>query len=212
VRKVIAEEIAADLDQENVVLISSLGVSPSGEIFNLPMEEVAAEVAVALKAEKLIYLCDAPGLLDEKGDLMDSITADEAEKSLQAHVGLTEDLDLYLPHAIAAVRRGVGRSHLIDRDLDGGLLLEFFTRQGVGTLVTRAPLFCFREATFEDVGALVSLIAPLENEGSLVRRAGNCSNRKLSASHWWNMMGYWWVVRPCIRLERKMRVSLPVWR
>ena len=67
VRRVIADEIKADLDQQNVVLISTLGVSPSGEIFNLVMEEVAEEVAAVLGAEKLIYLCDAPGLLDGRG-------------------------------------------------------------------------------------------------------------------------------------------------
>ena len=171
VRKVIADEIAADLDQDNVVLISSLGVSPTGEVFNLPMEEVAVAVAVALRAEKLIYLCDAPGLFDSDGGLIDSITADEAERMLRSGEGMTEDLDLYLPHALHAVRHGVAKAHLIDRDKDGGLLLEFFTQKGVGTLITREPLFVFREATVDDVAALVSLITPLEAEGILVRRS-----------------------------------------
>jgi amino-acid N-acetyltransferase len=170
VRKIVAEEIEADLDQENVVLISPLGMSPSGEIFNLAMEEVAEAVAVALKAEKLVYLCDAPGLLDGAGNLVDSITAEGAERMLRADEGLTEDLDLYLPCAIRAVRNGVHRVHLIDRDKDGGLLLEFFTHQGVGTVVSRDPLYCLREASVEDVGALVSLISPLEADGTLVRR------------------------------------------
>lgn len=170
VRRVIADEIKADLDQQNVVLISNLGFSPSGEIFNLAMEEVAEEVAAALTAEKLIYLCDAPGLLDEKGRLIEAITADEAERKLVEGVGLTEDLHLFLPRAINAVRRGVSRAHLIDRDKDGGLLLEFFTRQGVGTMVTRDPLHRLREATVEDVGAVLQLIAPLEADGTLVRR------------------------------------------
>ena len=171
VRKVIAEEIAADLDQQNVVLMSPLGVSPAGEIFNMSMEAVAEAVAIALKAEKLIYLCDAPGLLDPKGALIEAITADDAEAMLKAGEGLTEDLDLYLPCAIRAVRQGVGRAHLIDRDKDGGLLLEFFTPQGVGTVLTRDPLFRLREATIEDVGALGSVIAPMEADGTLVRRS-----------------------------------------
>ncbi|MCB1961146.1 MAG: amino-acid N-acetyltransferase [Rhodocyclaceae bacterium] len=171
VRKIIASEIAADLDQQNVVLISPMGVSPAGEIFNLPMEEVAEAVAVALQAEKLLYLCDAPGLLDTDQQLIEAITADAAERMLIAGEGLTEDLDLYLPCAIRAVRKGVSRAHLIDRDRDGGLLLEFFTHQGAGTVVSRDPLFCLREATVEDVGALVSLLAPLENDGTLVRRS-----------------------------------------
>jgi len=170
VRRVIADEIVADLDQQNVVLMSSLGVSPAGEIFNMSMEAVAEAVAVALKAEKLIYLCDAPGLLDGDGALIEAITADDAEAMLKAGQGLTEDLDLYLPCAIRAVRKGVGRAHLIDRDKDGGLLLEFFTPQGVGTVLTRDPLFRLREATVEDIGALASVIAPMEADGTLVRR------------------------------------------
>ena len=164
VRKIVADEIAADLDQQNVVLISPLGVSPAGEIFNLPM------VAVALKADKLLYLCDAPGMLDAAGRLIESVTADEAEQMIAAGSGLTEDLEFYLPCAIRAVRRGVGRVHLIDRDKDGGLLLEFFTHQGVGTLVSRDPLFRVRDASPDDVGALIALIGPLEADGTLVRR------------------------------------------
>lgn len=140
VRKVIAEEINADLDQQNVVLITPLGMSPTGEIFNMCMEEVAEAVAVAVKAEKLIYLCDAPGLLDGDGGLVASVTADEAQQHLDAGEGLTEDLHLYLPCAIRAVRRGVARCHLVDRDKDGALLLEFFTPAGVGTVVSRDPL------------------------------------------------------------------------
>jgi amino-acid N-acetyltransferase len=80
VRKVIAEEIQADLAQENVVLITPIGASPTGEIFNLAWEEAAEAVAVAVKADKLIYLCDAPGLFNAKGALIDAITADEAQK------------------------------------------------------------------------------------------------------------------------------------
>jgi amino-acid N-acetyltransferase len=170
VRKIVADEINADLDQQNVVLITPLGVSPAGEIFNLAMEEVAEAVAVALKAEKLIYLCDAPGLLDAEGLLVESVTADEAQSKLATGEGLTEDLGLFLPCAIRAVRRGVARCHLIDRDKDGALLLEFFTHAGVGTVVSRDPLFRLREATIDDVAALVSLITPMEVDGTLVRR------------------------------------------
>jgi len=98
------------------------------------------------------------------------VTADAAARALAEGSGLTEDLHLYLPHALEAVRRGVGRAHLIDRDLDGGLLLEFFTHAGVGTLVTRDPIFRFRDARPEDVPALIALIAPMEADGTLVRR------------------------------------------
>ena len=170
VRKIIANEISADLDQQNVVLISPIGVSPAGEIFNLSMEEVAETVAVALQAEKLIFLCDAPGVTDSRGNLVDAITADEAEKLLKKPKRLTEDLGLYLPGCMRACRAGVNRAHLIDRDIDGGLLLELFTHEGVGTVVTRDPLARLREATIDDVASIVGLIAPLEADGTLVRR------------------------------------------
>jgi amino-acid N-acetyltransferase len=170
VRKVIAEEISADLDQENVVLVSPLGVSPSGELFNLGMEEVAEAVAVAIKADKLIFLYEAPGVLDEHGRLIDAMTADQAERYLAEHDRLPEDVSLYLPCCVRACRHGVGRAHLIDQDADGGMLLEFFTHEGVGTVVTRDALARLREASVEDVGAIVSIIAPLEEDGTLVRR------------------------------------------
>jgi amino-acid N-acetyltransferase len=170
VRKIVADEIGADLDQGNVVLISPIGVSPTGEIFNLGMEEVAESVAIALQAEKLIFLCDAPGVSDRQGRLIDAITADEAERLLKKRQRLSEDLGLYLPCCIRATRAGVKRAHLIDRDIDGGLLLELFTHEGVGTVVTRDPLARLREASIEDVAAIVGLIAPLEADGTLVRR------------------------------------------
>jgi len=101
------------------------------------MEEVAEKVAIALQAEKLIFLCDAPGVTDAKGRLVESLTADQAEVLLEKPERLTEDLGLFLPCCIRAARSGVRRAHLIDRDIDGGLLLEFFTHEGVGTIITR---------------------------------------------------------------------------
>ncbi len=170
VRKVIAEEIQADLAQENVVLITPIGVSPSGEIFNLAWEEVAEAVAVAVKADKLIYLCDAPGLVDKKGKLIAAITADEAEGLLKRKVLQSAEAARALPGAVRACRNGVGRVHFLDRTADGAMLMEFFTRDGIGTVVTQAPLARLRDATHEDVGAVLNLIAPLEADGTLVRR------------------------------------------
>jgi amino-acid N-acetyltransferase len=170
VRRVIAEEIRADLEQENVVLISPMGFSPSGEIFNLGMEEVAAQVAMALKAEKLVFLCDVPGITDGRGRLQTAVTADEVEKLLGGRRKMSEDLGLYLPWAVKAVRGGVNRVHLISEALDGALLLEFFTREGVGSVITRDALARVRQATVEDVGAIIGVITPLEADGTLVPR------------------------------------------
>jgi len=170
VRKIEADEIRADLAQENVVLITPIAASPSGEIFNLAWEEVAEAVAVAIKADKLIFLCDAPGLADRKGARIPALTAEEAEALLAGHPGQAPELMRVLPGAIRACKNGVGRVHFLDRDLDGAMLLEFFTHEGVGTVMTRAPLARLREATPDDVGAVLNLIAPLEADGTLVKR------------------------------------------
>jgi amino-acid N-acetyltransferase len=170
VRKVEAEEIRADLEQENVVLITPIAASPSGEIFNLAWEEVAEAVAVAIKADKLIYLCDSAGLFDRKGRQIDALTVEEGEQLLDKKIKQSPEVLRVLPGAMRACRSGVGRVHFLDRNLDGAMLLEFFTREGVGTVMTRAPLARVREATPEDVGALLALIAPLEADGTLVKR------------------------------------------
>ena len=170
VRKVVAEEIRADLEQENVVLVTPIGASPTGEIFNLAWEEVAEAVAVAVEADKLIFLCNAPGLMDGQGGLIDALAADEAEALLEARADQAAELARVLPGAVRACRHGVGRVHFLDRRRDGAMLMELFTREGVGTVLTAAPLARLREATVDDVGALLALIAPLEADGTLVKR------------------------------------------
>lgn len=171
VRNVIAEEIQADLAQENVVLISPLGASPSGEIFNLAWEEVAEAVATAIRADKLIFLCDAPGIVDRRGERIDALTADEGAALLKKRIKQSPEVSRVLPGALRAVRGNqVGRVHFLDRRRDGAMLLEFFTRDGIGTVLTHAPLERLRDAKIEDVGAILTLIAPLEADGTLVKR------------------------------------------
>jgi amino-acid N-acetyltransferase len=170
VRKIIADEIRADLDQENVVLITPIGASPTGEIFNLAWEEVAEAVAVAIQADKLIFLCDAPGLVDKKGELIDALTAADVEQLLGKKTVQSGEVARVLPGALRACRAGVGRVHFLDRRSDGAMLMEFFTREGIGTVLTSAPLALLRDASHDDVGAVMALIAPLEADGTLVRR------------------------------------------
>lgn len=170
VRKVEAEEIRADLAQENVVLITPIAASPSGEIFNLAWEEVAEAVATAIKADKLIFLCDSSGLVDKKGRQVAALTVEEGEQLVAAKVKQSPEVARVLPGAMRACRNGVGRVHFLDRARDGAMLMELFTRDGVGTVMTRAPLARLREATADDVGAVLNLIAPLEADGTLVKR------------------------------------------
>ena len=171
VRKVIAEEIQADLAQENVVLITPIGASPTGEIFNLAWEEVAEAVAVAVQADKLIYLCAASGVVGSKGALIDALTVDEAKKITSRHLqAQAPEVARVLPSAVRACQAGVGRVHFLDRMADGAMLMEFFTRDGVGTVMTQAPLARLRDATIDDVAAILGLIEPLEADGTLVKR------------------------------------------
>ncbi|MCB1691669.1 MAG: amino-acid N-acetyltransferase [Pseudomonadales bacterium] len=162
VRKVHAKAIAGQLAAGAIVLVSSLGYSPSGEIFNVNSVEVASEVAAALIADKLIYLIDEEGLLDADGNLLTEMPMSE----------VPDDVDRLSPAAQAkrAAQRGVSRCHLITFNRDGALLEELFTRDGAGTQISRTSYEQIRSATSEDVAGIIELIAPLEAQGILVKR------------------------------------------
>ncbi|MFN0039213.1 MAG: amino-acid N-acetyltransferase [Burkholderiales bacterium] len=171
VRKVDAQAIHTRLDDGELVLLSPLGYSPTGEIFNLTLEDVAAETAMALGAEKLIFLMNENGVKSRSGRLLRELTVSDAEKLLRKGHALSDDASLYLPHAIKACKGGASRVHLVSRHADGAMLLELFTRDGIGSMVTRDPLEQLREATIQDVGGILKLIEPLETDGTLVKRS-----------------------------------------
>ncbi|MCB5188565.1 amino-acid N-acetyltransferase [Methylobacillus caricis] len=175
VRKVDAIGIQKRLDDGELVLLSPLGYSPTGEVFNLTLEDVATSAAIALDADKLIFLMDSSGVHNIRGELLREMTADKA-KNLLRHSennggqNITEDELYYLPAAVRACDQGVARTHLISRHTDGAILQELFTHDGIGTMVTEASLEAMRKADIGDVGGILQLIEPLENEGILVRR------------------------------------------
>lgn len=179
VRQIQAQAMRQRLDDGDLVLVSPLGYSPTGEIFNLTMEDVAAEIAVALQADKLLFLTEQAGIADAGGSLQRELTVSEAETALRAPGELPEDARLYLPAAIRAVRAGVSRVHLLSRHVDGALLQELFTHAGVGTMLTRDPLEQIRQATIDDIGGLLQLIEPLEQDGSLVKRSRELLEREV---------------------------------
>ena len=171
VRRVDIEGVRLRLDDGDLVLVSPLGYSPTGEIFNLTLEEVATQVAVRLSAHKLIFLMETEGVRNGRRQFLNELSIREAEALLARHAKLPPDVLLYLPCALRACDNGVKRAHLISRHRDGALLLELFTRDGVGTMVAAAPLAHLRSATIDDVGGILSIIEPLEAEGVLVRRS-----------------------------------------
>lgn len=179
VRKIDAVAIQRRLDDGELVLLSPLGYSPSGEVFNLTVEDVAASAAVALRAEKLIFLMDTPGVLGAKGELLRELTVKQAQALLARSAAPAGDVEAYLPWAVRACHQGVKRAHLISGHLDDALLLELFTHRGVGTLVTPDPLETLRSARLEDIGSILGLIEPLESEGTLVKRSRGLLEREV---------------------------------
>ena len=173
VRKVDSEAIRKQLDAGNIVLQSNLGFSPTGEVFNLTVEEVAASMASALQADKLLIYAEQSGILDEDGDPISQLNAKEAEALIKAKIankGLDMEL-LNLELGVKACKAGVKRAQVISYVDDGALLSELFTRDGSGTLITEEKYEQLRNATIEDVGGIIELIEPLEEAGVLVERS-----------------------------------------
>lgn len=171
VRKVNTDTISRRLEMGEIVLISPIGYSPTGEIFNLTVEDAACTVATALKADKLIFFMDEPGLKDTDGEIRLEVTSQEAKKYLRARTSVFDDIGCYLPAAIKACEQGIERVHMVGRFVEGALLMELFTHEGVGTLITRQRLERLRSASIDDVGGVMQLIQPLEAEGVLVKRS-----------------------------------------
>ena len=174
VRRIDSTAIHQQLDQDNIILISPIGYSPSGEIFNLSAEQVATAVSIALKAEKLILLteqncCHSTHTNNE--NIIRQMTTDEAETFLQQHTTLSDSVSLPVKAAIQSCRAGIERVHLINRTIDGALLLELFSRDGVGTLISSSPFEDLRPATLNDIGGILELIKPLEQRGILAKRS-----------------------------------------
>ncbi|OAI12517.1 amino-acid N-acetyltransferase [Methylomonas koyamae] len=171
VRKIDAQAIHQQLDQNNVVLISPVGYSPSGEVFNLSAEEVATEVAIALQAEKLILLTEQSCIDPASGAALLQLTTEQAAELLNKTPALPDAVARSLAAAMQSCRQGVQRAHLINRHVDGALLLELFTRDGIGTLVSSTAFETIRPATLDDIGGIMELIKPLEVQGILVKRS-----------------------------------------
>ena len=180
VRKVDVAGITRTLDFGAMVLLSPFGFSPTGEAFNLTMEEVATSVAIALQADKLIFITEIPGIRVQPGapegedNPIDTELPLAAAEALLAQAGPSTqptDTGFYLQHCVKACKAGVERSHILPFALDGALLLEIYVHDGVGTMVIDEKLENLREATADDVGGILQLIEPFEKDGTLVKRS-----------------------------------------
>ncbi|MCV2354262.1 amino-acid N-acetyltransferase [Paucibacter sp. B2R-40] len=176
VRKVDGAAIQRAIDSGAVVLLSPFGFSPTGEAFNLNMEDVATSAAIALQADKLLFVCEVDGVHEQPGDVSSPVdtelTLADAVRMLANLPAATEPTDVafYLRHCVRACQAGVERSHIIPFAVDGALLQEVYTHDGIGTMVVDEKLESLREAGSDDIGGIIALIEPLERDGTLVKR------------------------------------------
>jgi amino-acid N-acetyltransferase len=176
VRRVDHAAIRRAIDIGALVLLSPFGFSPTGEAFNLTMEDVATSTAIALQADKLVFMSEIPGLRENANDPESEIDTElalaDARRLLAALPPAEKPTDpaFYLRHCVRACEGGVERSHILPYTADGALLLEVFTHDGIGTMVVDEKLESLREATVDDVGGILQLIEPFERDGTLARR------------------------------------------
>ena len=179
VRKVDVLGITRTLEMGAMVLLSPFGFSPTGEAFNLTMEEVATSVATELQADKLIFLTETQGIrvqpnepASDDNPIDTELPLAVAKQLLASAPSPTQPTDLafYLQHCVKACEEGVERSHILPFSVDGALLLEIYVHDGIGTMVVDEKLEELREATADDVGGILQLIEPFENDGTLVKR------------------------------------------
>lgn len=177
-RKVAFDNIQRILDAGDLVLLSPLGFSPTGEVFSLRMEDLAMSAALALHAHKLIFITETPLLTDAAGEEIREITPAQAEQLLNSG-HLSEASTGYLRFASKACLGGVPRAHIASYHTDGSILLELFTHDGVGTMITYESIDILREATIQDVGTILKLIEPYEEDGTLVKRGRELLEREI---------------------------------
>jgi len=173
VRRVDRAAVERHLATGAVVLVSPIGYSPTGEAFNLFSEDLAAALAIEIHAAKLLYVAPGASLNDVEGNAVRELSLADARELLKAlrHAEGVEPSLALLEQAVHACLHGVERVQIVDADIDGALLLELYTRDGLGGMVSAAPYDRVRRAKLEDVGGILELIEPLERAGSLVRRS-----------------------------------------
>ena len=180
VRKVDVAALNDRMEFGEVVLLSPLGYSPTGEVFNVTLEDVATATAIALDADKLLFLMDTDGVHDKKGKLLKELTVAQAQEVLWSSKSKQpDDVSLFLPCAIRACEAGVARTHLLSRHTDGAVLQELFSDEGIGTMVVESTLNTLRDASIEDIGGILELLRPLEESGILVRRSRELLEREI---------------------------------
>ncbi|EOO4093449.1 amino-acid N-acetyltransferase [Escherichia coli] len=174
IRRIDEDAIHRQLDSGAIVLMGPVAVSVTGESFNLTSEEIATQLAIKLKAEKMIGFCSSQGVTNDDGDIISELFPNEAQARVEAQEkkgDYNSGTVRFLRGAVKACRSGVRRCHLISYQEDGALLQELFSRDGIGTQIVMESAEQIRRATINDIGGILELIRPLEQQGILVRRS-----------------------------------------
>ena len=172
VRSIDSDGIKSLLNHGNIVLVSPLGYSLTGEVFNVSFADVAVETAIAINADKLIAYNDDGPICDKNNTQYRELTLLKCEKFLveqSQHKLSNTYFSLRACHK--ACDRGISRAHVISSEEDGALIKELFTRDGSGTMVYRDNYETIRRARIDDVAGIIDLISPLEQEGVLRKRS-----------------------------------------
>jgi amino-acid N-acetyltransferase len=179
-RKIDATSISSHTKNGELVILPSLGYAVTGEIFNLSFDALATDVAISLGADKLIFLGHDKPLMDSEGKVCRQMTAADA-RQLSDKPEMPFDTSQQLRFASDACQRGIDRVHFLNYAQDGALLEELFTRDGVGAMVSMASYDVIRPAAIDDLNGILELIAPLEEQGVLVKRSRELLETELDA-------------------------------
>ena len=174
IRRIDEDAIHRQLDSGAIVLMGPVAVSVTGESFNLTSEATATQLAINLKAEKMLGFCSSQGVTNDDGDIVSELFPNEAQARVEAQEekgDYNSGTVRFLRGAVKACRSGVRRCHLISYQEDGALLQELFSRDGIGTQIVMESAEQIRRATINDIGGILELIRPLEQQGILVRRS-----------------------------------------
>jgi amino-acid N-acetyltransferase len=176
VRRIDVDSVQLLLEDGSIVLQSPLGYSPTGEIFNLSLDDIAVHYAAAINADKLIMFGEGPGVMDANGDLIRQCAVGDINKLQISDPGQVS----LLQTARRACLLGVPRCQIISHQDDCALLEELFTHDGSGTLIANDDYEQAREAGIDDVGGILELIEPLEQEGILLKRSRELLEQEIS--------------------------------
>jgi amino-acid N-acetyltransferase len=169
VRKIDVEALRSSIDRGSIVLLSPSRILTNGRGLQSSDGRTRHERSNRLACREIDLSDRIPRRHRRRRQRRHELARLDAD-ALLASGSIDPDTAFYLQFASRAVKRGVTRAHLIPFSMDGVVLLEIFTHDGVGTMVVEDTLDDLRPATIDDVGAILQLIEPLEQDGTLVPR------------------------------------------